>query len=385
MCAHAYACAWIQTCTWCAILHGSPLCFTPHQCPAGKYKDTPGTAPCRKCAAGKYNPLSMSTSEALCIPCPAGADTRGLEGAVSIQDCECVLNMYMTVNRTGELGMRCFDCPAAAMCPDGSCGLRNFPSFSCSGIGSDDMPAVVGTWARDASEMYRVMDCPIGHQFINNTGYQLQECSHCPEGKYIAMSNDPSYQCFNCPPSARCPKRGRPVFPETEVKGKLELGGPLLKKEDLIQLIAQSLGADPDLISIDDYDALLASLQQARRRLGQMQRRVLSSYQVTFSVWTNAEMAEKLQANGLGSAMSNISAILSQIAPTAQFVGATSTGVNSRLPGEDWQEVEGAYLLKFVCVYTRTCLRVCVCAFVRLSTYLPSAPSLNIRGWNPVL
>ena len=129
------------------------------------------------------------------------------------------------------------------------------------------------------------------------------------------------------------------MFPETEVKGKLELGGTLLKKEDLIQLIAQSLGADPDLISIDDYDALLASLQQARRRLGQMQRRVLSSYQVTFSVWTNAEMAEKLQANGLGSAMSNISAILSQIAPTAQFVGATSTGVNSRLPGEDWQEV----------------------------------------------
>jgi hypothetical protein len=187
-------------------------CLTCTMCPTGKYKDTPGTAPCRNCAASKYNTKSMATSESFCLPCPDGADTRGLEGAVSIHDCECVLNMYMTVNKTGGLGMRCFACPAAAMCPDGSCGLRN-TGFKCSGIGSDDMPNVIGTWIRDWKQMYRVIECPVGHQLINNTGYELQECAECPNGKYISQSNDPSYRCFNCPPSARCPKKGRPVFP----------------------------------------------------------------------------------------------------------------------------------------------------------------------------
>jgi len=94
-------------------------CTNCSMCRRGKYKDSPGTAPCRKCAAGKYNTKTMSVSESFCIPCPDGANTRGLEGATSINDCECVDNMYMTENKTGEFGMACFACPAAAMCPDG--------------------------------------------------------------------------------------------------------------------------------------------------------------------------------------------------------------------------------------------------------------------------
>jgi hypothetical protein len=350
-------------------------CLRCTTCPAGKYKDTPGTAPCRKCAAGKYNPLIKSSSEALCISCPAGANTGALEGAVSIENCDCLTNMYMTMNRTGTLGMRCFDCPARALCPDGRCGLRNFPSFSCSGIGSDDMPHVVGVWVRDTSEMYRVIDCPIGHQIINGTGNLLQECSQCPEGKYIAQSNDPSYRCRNCPPSARCPQRGKPVFPESEVTGELELGVPLLPKEVLILLIAQSLGANPDMISIHDYDALLTSDQQVQRNEGSMKRRLFSSYKVHYSVWTNEGTAESILAQGLCNALLLFSASLSQIAPGAQLAGANCTGVNSP-PAENWQEIDGVFMLRFVCA----CVRACAIARARMRVHSVLSPGVCLHA-----
>jgi len=272
-----------------------------------------------------------------------GANTRGLEGAVSIYDCECVNNMYMTKNRTGELGMRCFTCPAAAVCPDGSCGLRNAPRFTCDGIGSEDMPNVVGTWVRGENQQYRVIDCPIGHQLISTTGYELQECAPCSEGKYITVSNDPGFRCYRCPASARCPNRGPPVFPESEVKGELNLGGELLPEEDLLRLIAASLGLDYTMVAIDDYDNLAESLLQ-RRGLNRWQRREFRTYQVKFSVWTSSDVATTLQS-GLKSAISNFSQVLAQIAPDAVMVGAGATSMTSRLPGEEWREVEGAFAL----------------------------------------
>jgi len=322
-------------------------CLNCTQCPAGKYKDTPGTASCRKCAAGKFNTKIKSMSESFCSLCPEGSDTRGIEGAISIQDCECVVNMYMTIDRTGDLGMRCFQCPAAAMCPDGSCGLSNFPAFECIGIGSENsMPNVVGTWIRDESQKYGLLDCPIGHQLINNTGYELQECSLCTEGKYISSSSDPQYSCFNCPPSARCPNKGNPIFPEAEVKGNLDLSGELPSEEDLILIIARSMDVDPKLVAIADYGTLAESLMGARRRSVQKRKSSkIGAYQVKFSVWTTTRKeAEELHAAG-GSAFANISHLLSQISPDTVLIGAGSDGLEARLPGEDWQQVGFAFML----------------------------------------
>jgi len=147
------------------------------------------------------------------------------------------------------------------------------------------------------------------------------------------------------------------MFPESEMTGELELVVPLLPKEVLIQLIAQSLGANPDMISIHDYDALVTSDQQVQRNEGSMNRRLFSSYKVHYSVWTNEGTAESMLAHGICNALFLFSASLSQIAPSAQLVGANCTGVISRPAGEDWQEIDGVFMLRYVCVL--------VCAYAR--------------------
>jgi hypothetical protein len=188
-------------------------CFQCEYCSTGKYKDSLGTAPCRNCSVGTYNPLVGAASEALCINCPEGSDTRGLEAQDELGDCDCIVTNYMTVSRIGPLGMRCFQCPAAALCPDGTCGFRN-PGFTCSGIGSYLKPSIPGTWVRDPDERFSLISCPTGHRLINTTGYKLQECARCPDGMYIISSSHPLYRCYKCPPSALCPNRSPPIFPE---------------------------------------------------------------------------------------------------------------------------------------------------------------------------
>jgi len=117
------------------------------------------------------------------------------------------------------------------------------------------------------------------------------------------------------------------------------MGGDLLVEEDLVLLIAASLGADPTMVAIHDYD----SLAQRRRRPSQ---RAGGTYEVTFSVFTNSAKAEELQAVGLSSAMSNFSQMLGQLHPSAMIIAAISKGVTSSLPGEDWKEFGGAFMLQ---------------------------------------
>ena len=108
-------------------------------------------------------------------------------------------------------------------------------------------------------------------------------------------------------------------------------------------LIAQALGADPDLVAIDDYESLAESLAAFRRR--QSSKRASSPYEVKFKIWTGAEQAQKMQKVGMSSALSNFTKVLAQIAPQAQFIGAGTTDVVSRLPGEKWEEVSGVFTL----------------------------------------
>jgi len=319
-------------------------CSKCTDCAPGTYKDSPGTAPCRKCAAGKYNTKTKSMSDSYCIACPDGADTRGLEGAVSIHNCTCVDNMYMTSGRTGRLGMLCFKCPAAAMCPDGRCGLAS-PDLACSGIGSDRMSQVKGTWIRTQEEKFRLIDCPVGHQLINETGYELQACSHCAEGKYISVSSDPSYKCYNCPPNARCPMRGRPVFPAAELQGEVLLKGPLPAQEVLIQLLAQTLGQEEDLVTLIDYDTLVESASAARRK----KRRQNEAVTVIFRsfAFTEAEADDMLAGDACSTGFSDASERLASLlgSNSTQF-SAACLGVKTKLVGEDWEEFEGVFRIK---------------------------------------
>ena len=187
-------------------------CLQCDLCPVGKFKDTVGTGPCRSCEIAKYNPLTGSASEALCLHCPEGSVTPAA-GQDELSDCVCINTHYMTSSRSGPLGMRCYPCPAAAMCADGTCGFRN-PGFSCDGIGSHLKPFVVGNWMRGHDERYRLISCPTGHRLVNETGYESQECFKCPPSAYIIKSTDPLYKCYACPPGAVCPNGGPPIFPE---------------------------------------------------------------------------------------------------------------------------------------------------------------------------
>jgi len=328
-------------------------CLTCSSCGAGKYKDSPGTVECRDCAASKYNTKIGMKSESDCIRCVPGANTGEQapyrEGAVSIDDCICALNMYMSKNRTGQGGaitMQCFKCPAAALCPDGTCGLKNFPSFACSGIGSDKMPNVVGTWIRGSDEKYAVHGCPVGHQLINETGYELQECYMCPEGKYISNSNDAAYACFNCPPSGICPNRGKPVFPESNVLGELELSGPLPSEARLKELLILAFGIDPDLVKIEDYASLADSRQAARRTQATRRALSLSAYTVKYRLFGDAATAQELVANPAGQ-LANLTKALQQIFPngTLSLVRGGATEMTTRLPGEVWLEIDGIFTL----------------------------------------
>jgi hypothetical protein len=353
-------------------------CFNCTICEAGKYKDTAGTSSCRKCAAGKYNTKTMSVTESLCVLCPQGADTRGLEGAWSIDHCECVMNMYMTQNKTGPNGMQCFRCPAAAICPDGSCGLRYFPEFKCSGIGSDRMPNVAGTWIRDSNERYMVIGCPVGHQLINQTGYEMQSCFQCPEGKYISRSNDPTSRCFNCPPSAVCPNRGPPVFPESKINIDIGLEGALPSEHMLKQWISAAIFANPDLVAIVGYSEL-ANARRSRRQkhmwqyadekkqsfvgfkrrqnsaqcLGEPVRAVpiftpelSASITVKFIIWDTSTYAEKLELcwDVAGSNMSQ--AMFNLIGNSTNFVWSRLTEVSTRPPNEVWEDVDGVLIVR---------------------------------------
>jgi hypothetical protein len=116
----------------------------------------------------------------------------------------------------------------------------------------------------------------------------------------------------------------------------------VLAEEDLVLLIAASLGADPTMVVIDDY----GSLVETRRRGRQRSQRAGSTYEVTFRVFTNSVEAEELQAVGLSSAMSNFSQMLGQLHPSATLIGARSKSVTRRLSGEHWKEIGGAFMLQ---------------------------------------
>ena len=322
-------------------------------CPPGKYKDSKAPIPCRNCAAGKYNKNVEATSDGFCVACPEASDTRGVEGAVSLEQCTCASNMYMSLNKTdaqGQTVMRCFKCPPAAMCTNGACGFRN-AGFLCEGVGADVKPKVVGTWARGDDEKYYVTDCPTGHRMINNTGYELQECSQCPEGKYVSVNNNPAYKCWRCPPSAVCPDRGRPVFPAAELECMINMTGPLAARQDLQLSLVNYFGYDSedlDMIKLIDYDLLLEG-QDARRRR-QFYRRVNEVVTLFFRVFSTSkdQAAAWLDQYPGPSAFPDLTDVLESISGnrTAQAIATGCYGIRQMLEGEIWTEENGIFFIK---------------------------------------
>eukprot|EP00961_Rhodomonas_salina_P003389 46924-Rhodomonas_salina.1 len=92
-------------------------------CPAGKFKDLVSPDECRDCPMNTYNPLLGAQASELCLPCPAGATTPG-PGQSDVSACTCDVRTYLAVAPLTGLQV-CDTCPIGAICPDGTCALRN--------------------------------------------------------------------------------------------------------------------------------------------------------------------------------------------------------------------------------------------------------------------
>jgi len=98
----------------------------------------------------------------------------------------------------------CESCPIGAIC-DGS---DLAPPFYQQELG----PNNTAVWVDGGDGRFYLKSCPLGHQLINNTGYELQQCLKCDLGEYVERSDDPAYVCEPCPPHHHCPLGTPPVF-----------------------------------------------------------------------------------------------------------------------------------------------------------------------------
>ena len=116
-------------------------------CPAGTYKDAPGSEQCIDCSAGKYSGFDGATTSATCQDCVAGKYV-GISGMRFATDCQiCVRGKWSSL--TG-----------ASAC----------------------------------------IDCVAGKYSISLGSTQESKCLTCLQGKYSTVpGSDTSENCINCP------------------------------------------------------------------------------------------------------------------------------------------------------------------------------------------
>ena len=167
-------------------------------CPAGKFKETNGSAPCTQCSEGKYSTDAGRTSQSACSTCPSHASSRlgsgelvrclcnrGYTGPDGGPCTACIAGTYKSMN--GSLACKqcpqskystslaavsesaCIDCPARTYSKEGSSRITN---CSC----------VRGYTGPDGASCAA---CAAG-TFKEVNGSSL--CALCPRGKYSTVS-----------------------------------------------------------------------------------------------------------------------------------------------------------------------------------------------------
>jgi hypothetical protein len=120
-------------------------------------------------AASGTGEYDMATGQwNICSICPAGTVAK-VEGSTVCEACE--VNAYSPPGAD-----TCTLCPRGAVCPNGiECSLRN-QGVNCTG---EVDWAIVGTWEQDdATNLFKLVSCPAGHELINSID-ALQECQQC--------------------------------------------------------------------------------------------------------------------------------------------------------------------------------------------------------------
>jgi hypothetical protein len=173
------------------------VCDTCSHCPPGLYKDTKGTAACRTCPQNTYNPVSNAKSIASCINCPANSDTDGKDGQTSSESCACGSRFYSAGGGSGS-ALVCANCPAGALCPDGSCAFNTGKSNTAGTCPGADNP-IPGTWVKTTSGKFELISCPMGYQKMGDLdSHDQQACEACPKGSHCTL--EACEICTECAP-----------------------------------------------------------------------------------------------------------------------------------------------------------------------------------------
>eukprot|EP00961_Rhodomonas_salina_P221919 3000935-Rhodomonas_salina.4 len=202
----------------------------------------------------------------------------------------------------------------------------------------------------------------------NLTGVENQECQQCPEGTFIAESNNPQYVCYMCPASAECPNGALPQFKSTSVQGEITLEGldyDVTQEAMLVQAIAEALGIDPAYVEISGVciqgsDStsglpLCDDSRSARRRMLWLQednqRSLLQSggLRVSFKVPSLVENADQVAGAIRGSSfLNNVTSSVSKSANVPVTVALDTNAVQVEpkiLKGEEFIMRSGAPFL----------------------------------------
>ena len=82
------------------------------ECPEGSFAGTASSV-CTLCQEGKYLPVTGSTSESACVPCPA-QNSISPAGSIAETDCACQTGYY------GNMALGCEECGENMYAPDGA-------------------------------------------------------------------------------------------------------------------------------------------------------------------------------------------------------------------------------------------------------------------------
>ena len=173
--------------------------------------------PCSSCPVNTYRNLEGATELGSCTACPARSTTSNATGNTELSDCKCEAFYYqlqLINSSSGGVAFTCADCPQGCVCSsDRSCALA-FLGASTMYIGNiqsnlqctNPRDVIVGTWKRDQTGEYRVIECPAGYTLTtSNVSATLDACIICPAGSYLLEPvTSPSVKCNPCPIGADC-------------------------------------------------------------------------------------------------------------------------------------------------------------------------------------
>ena len=159
---------------------------------------------------------------------------------------------------------------------------------------------------------------------------------------YVQDSNNPDDVCRKCPSGASCVNGAPPIFQATKVTGEVELSG--LPEDGSDDQVRQALAK---LLKVDVSMIVLPDSTQARRRWYRRSGARVIKFAIVGDATQAAALAADLQSGSLASQLSSQLSADYGLNISAQVSGGNvQESTTERPEGEEWEEVNGEYLLR---------------------------------------